>query len=73
MLIVAMAFQSDCQGCAFVARQLGAETPCFLHVGRAYFESLGEVQPGLFTLHEYTRLLALRGRIQRRRWTAAQD
>jgi len=72
--------QPGCQACAFVSSQLGPETPCFSHVGRRrhVIADMDESyafgaprptldRPGVFTIHEYARLLVLRSRVQERR------
>jgi hypothetical protein len=75
-----MTSRPGCQACAYVTRQLGVGTSCFLHVPRgresAAFEAYAEPgplptldQPGVFTIREYARLLVVRGRVREQRWS----
>lgn len=68
-------WESNCSVCAFISRQLGPGTPCPSHAGRWSVRPSGEPSslagplpradcPWPFTLHQYVRLLALRGGIR---------
>jgi hypothetical protein len=70
-------WQATCSACAFVSSQLGFHTACPFHAGRWSTSTLAEDhgepraslrptadQPWPFTVHEYTRLLVLRSRVQ---------
>ena len=78
-----MASRPGCQACAYVTRQLGLGTSCFVHVGyvgHGHATAVAEssiVEPvplptldflGPFTIREYARLLVVRSRVRERRW-----
>jgi hypothetical protein len=72
---MAWRWEPTCSACTFVSHQLGSGTPCPWHAGSwtavASEEPSGVAAslpsadcPWPFTLHEYARLMLLRGRIR---------